>query len=400
MSAIKDNDYDVAIIGGGMVGAALACSLAQAGVSVCVLEAHHPVAPPDDQYDRRVSALTLASVDLFESLSVWRSMRDRCSPIRAMHVWDEGGSGDIVMDSADIAKPALGYIVENSVIMSALMMRIKELDHIDYRCPVEVANIDISGREWREVQLANGSSIRARLVVGADGGASRVRTWMQVAVRTWSFEQQAIVATVRTERPHEDIARQHFLQTGPLAFLPLMGPHDSSIVWSADSGVAEALLALDDQAFIEALATAFGDELGGIEAISGRAGFPLIAIHAEHYIAERVVLVGDAAHRIHPLAGQGLNLGLADIAMLHDCIKAARLAGRDIGSMRVLRQYERARHGANGAMLFAMDSIKRLFGARSPMIKGLRNLGIDMADAIGPLKGMLMRYAAGRSGKI
>ena len=396
--------HDIVIIGGGMVGATLACALADSDMRVAVVDHNSPTAFDDREYDLRVSAITLGSKAIFETVGTWDAMRaQRVSCIDAMTVWDEGGSGRICFDSAEMAQPCLGYIVENRVILQAALERMRGLRNVDVYSPATIREMTV-GPDRAQVILDDDTTLAAELVVGADGAMSMVRHWAGIDSRSWSFEQKAIVATVRTSAPHAAVARQRFLATGPLAFLPLDHPNTCSIVWSADLARADALLAMANMDFIEALQTAIakgpGTDLGEVLEVSKRAAFPLTAIHAKKYVAERAVLVGDAAHRIHPLAGQGLNLGLADIAVLAEVLIDARRQKKDIGSRRVLRRYERWRRGSNELMLATMDGFKRLFGTDDPIARGLRNFGLDVADSLTPVKYRIMNYAAGLAGDL
>ncbi|HEX9625934.1 MAG TPA: UbiH/UbiF/VisC/COQ6 family ubiquinone biosynthesis hydroxylase [Acidiferrobacterales bacterium] len=397
----KRADYEVVIAGGGMVGATLACALGQAGVKVALIEARAPGPEPlpADGYDLRVSAITLASRRIFENLGIWDGIaRRRVNPLRAMRVWDAAGGGAIGFDAAEIGEPDLGYIVENRVIDAAAWERLAGHASVEVRRPAQIAALDVDG-ERVGVGLADGRRLNARLLVGADGAQSVVRELAGIAVRGWGYDQQGIVATVATTGDHAQTAFQVFLPTGPLAFLPL-APGSSSIVWSCDTPRAAALLALDDDAFRAELATAFGDRLGVIESVGPRAAFPLSLAHAERYVGERVALVGDAAHRVHPLAGQGVNLGLLDAALLAELLLAARGAGRDPGARPWLRRYERGRKGDNLAMLAVTDAFQRGFGASWAPLVAARSLGLDLTDALPPLKQAIMRRAAGLAGEL
>lgn len=393
-------DFDVLIIGGGMVGATLACALGEAGMRVGVVEAHAPgLAWPAEGDVLRVSAITHASQRIFQSLQAWEQMQARCvSPFLEMRVWDAAGSGDIHFDSADIAEPYLGHIIENRVVQAALWERLQTLDAVELLCPATVDGFtrmaDSTG-----VRLEDGRELSCRLLVGADGAASRVRALAGIAMRGWDYDQQGLVATVTTQYPHQQTAWQRFLPEGPLAFLPLADGR-CSIVWSCTPATAERLLALDDAAFCRALGEAFEYRLGEIQAVGPRAAFPLRLRHAERYVAEGLALVGDAAHNIHPLAGQGVNLGLLDAAALAEVLIEARAHGRALGSLSVLRGYERWRKGHNMAMSLVMDGFKRLFGSRVPPLRWLRNLGMSVADRALPVKARLTRQAMGLEGDL
>jgi 2-octaprenylphenol hydroxylase len=391
--------YDIVIVGGGMVGAALACALGGTRFKVAVLE-QRPLPPPSPVYDLRVSAITLASRAFFENVGAWAGMANRrVARVAAMQVWDENGSGTIRFDAAEIGEPELAYIIENSVIQAALVGRLAQFTNIHWLCPVEIDRFDLTS-ELPRVVLRDGRILEARLLVGADGATSRVREAAGLEVRRHGLEQQSIVATVRTQHAHGDIARQLFLATGPLAFLPLPEPHTCSIVWSADTPRAHDLMALDDESFRAGLQAAFGNHLGVIGSVSPRASFPLALSHARSYVRERVALVGDAAHTVHPLAGQGVNLGFLDTAMLAEVLLAAEEKQQDIGAYPVLRRYERARKADNLSMVAMTGGFRYLFSNRLPGIKELRNLGLDFANTATPLKNQIVRRASGLSGDL
>ena len=387
----KQPDYDIVIIGGGLVGSALACALGDSNKSILVLESGSAQIDIPSNYDLRVSAITHASANFFEAVGAWDDMRKaRMGEIREMQVWDEGGSGSLHLDAADTAEPCLAYIIENSVTRTALYQRLQQLSNIRY---LENATTKlVSVEDDRIILESGGNRISTRLLVGADGARSVVREWAQIETSGWSFAQTAIVATIKSELPHEHTAFQRFLQTGPLAFLPLDDMHTSSIVWSADTERARELLALSDDDFISELEMAFESRLGKLELNSQRAAFPLSLMHVEHTIAHRIALIGDAAHRVHPLAGQGLNLGLADVAALAEVLTSN---GADVGAWKVLRQYERWRSGDTRLMVKLMDLFKRTYGTQQPVIQGLRNFGMDLVNSNSVVRKLITDFASG-----
>ncbi|MCU0835882.1 MAG: UbiH/UbiF/VisC/COQ6 family ubiquinone biosynthesis hydroxylase [Chromatiaceae bacterium] len=391
----SDHAFDLVIAGAGMVGAALACACRGRGWRIGVVEARPPQRDwPAGEVDLRVSALNRASQRLLSRLGVWERIQALgASPYREMHVWDAVGGGSIHFDCADLGEPDLGHIVENRVTQLALWEALEQSPDVDLLCPAEIAAA-VVGPEAVVVALADGRRLSARLLVGADGRDSRVRGLMGIGTQGWDYDQTAIVANVEVADGHRETAWQRFLPTGPLAFLPLRDGR-CSIVWSATEPRASELMTLSDEAFRTELEDAFERRLGALGAIGPRGAFPLRLQHAEHYVAERLALIGDAAHAIHPLAGQGVNLGLLDAAELFAALDFARDRGRDIGGLWTLRRYERARRGANLAMLGAMDGFKRLFSNRIPPLAALRSAGMAAADRIAPLKRVLMREALG-----
>ena len=396
--AAVNTDYDVLIAGGGMVGSALACCLGGSALRVAVLDAAGPPKWEGDDYALRVSAISAASIRLLKKLDAWEDIvAQRLAPIDAMFIWDgndEGASGFLEFDSADIGAENMGVIIENRVIQSALLKQAQLHSNVRYLSPASVKAYD-GYHEYLDVQMESGERISTRLLIGADGAHSKVRELAHIDTYGWPFDQTAIVFTVKTEKQHNFVARQKFLSTGPLAFLPLDEPHTCSNVWSADTDEANRLLSLGDDEFKTELQTAFGDTLGNIEWLSERAGFPLTLAHAKDYLAHRVALVGDALHRIHPLAGQGVNLGFADAAVLAEVIINTHDKGRDIGAHHNLRPFERWRKEANHKMIGLMDMFKRSFGSKEPTVVTLRKLGLDIVNQNGPIKHWFMRQATG-----
>jgi len=393
-------DFDIIIVGAGMVGSTLACALGMQGLQVAVIEAHRPDFDwPDGSVDLRVSAITCASQKIFESLDAWEVMsRLRVSPYRDMRVWDATGRGEIHFDSADLGEPLLGHIIENRVIQFALHEKLVEYENVTFVAPVSVTEMKIE-QDGASVTLDDGRSLSAKLLVAADGSRSKLRDMAGIETQGWSYHQHGVVASIKTANGHQETAWQRFMPDGPLAFLPL-SDGSSSIVWSTSPEHADELLAMDDAAFLEALHNAFGDRLGRMLSCGPRAAFPLRMQHAKSYTQHRLALLGDAAHTIHPLAGQGVNLGLADAATLAEVIADARAAGSDIGALKTLRRYERWRKGDNMAMMTTMDAFKRLFGSNMPVLKWVRNTGLSLTNRTTPVKNMIMRQAMGLEGDL
>ena len=394
------NDDDIIIVGAGMVGATLACALGQQGFRISIIEA----VKPDfnwaaDSVDQRVSAITSASQKIFERIGAWGKMQAHgVSPYREMRVWDATGNGSIHFDSADLGVPLLGHIVENRVTLSALHQQLAELDNVCLRAPATVSALDIDENK-AQLRLDDGTVLTASLVVAADGSRSKLRELVGIETTGWSYHQHGVVAHISTSKHHQETAWQRFMPDGPLAFLPL-ADGSSSIVWSTTPEHAKQLLALDDAAFLDELQTAFGDSLGRMLRCGPRAAFPLRMQHAKAYTLPRFALLGDAAHTVHPLAGQGVNLGLADAASLAEVLVNARQQRQDIGAHKVLRRYERWRKGENLAMIATMDGFKRLFGSTQPVVKWVRNLGLGLTNSTTPVKNLIMRQAMGIDGDL
>lgn len=395
-----NRDCDIVIIGAGMVGATLAAILGSAGLRVAVVEAAMPRLDwPEGSVDLRVSALTAASERIFSEMGLWPALQSLgVSPFRDMRVWDATGSGEIHFSCADIGEPRLGHIVENRVIQRVLFETLQQEPQVRICCPAIVERIETTPGAVTVV-LADGTRLDAALVVGADGANSRTRTLAGIGVTGRSYDQKAVVTTVATELPHQATAWQRFVPDGPLAFLPLRDGR-CSIVWSTRPGHADALVEVAADSFMRELAEAFEHRLGAVTAIDARATFPLRLLHARRYIARRLALIGDAAHAIHPLAGQGVNLGLLDAAALAEVVLDAVAAGRDPGAESTLRRYERWRKGDNLFMMLGMDGLERLFGAQSSPVRLARNLGLNLTDSLPPVKNYLIQQAMGLSGDL
>ncbi|NOY63021.1 MAG: UbiH/UbiF/VisC/COQ6 family ubiquinone biosynthesis hydroxylase [Gammaproteobacteria bacterium] len=391
----KNNEYDVVIIGGGMVGSTLACALGDSQLRVALIEAKPPQKSwPDDSIDLRVSALTQASQRIFTTLQAWSTMEaHRVSPFCKMHVWDATGDGMIQFDSMDAGEETLGHIVENRVVQRALIERLGHFDNVEFICPASYKSVDI-GQSQVSIQLDGERVITAKLLVGADGAHSKIRERADITTRGWEYGQKALVTRVRTTLPHQNTAWQRFMPTGPLAFLPL-NDGSCSIVWSTTPEHADQLTIMEDAEFVSALEKAFDSKLGAVRSCGPRAAFPLRLQHAITYTCSRIALIGDAAHAIHPLAGQGVNLGLLDAATLAEVLIDACNAGKDIGLSTPLRRYERWRKGDNLLMMASMDAFKRLFGSEEPSLRWARNVGLNIGNRIGPLKNRLMAHAMG-----
>jgi 2-octaprenylphenol hydroxylase len=393
-------DYDLITVGGGMVGAALACLLGER-MTILLLDRVPPMPPaPNGDVGLRVSSVSPASRRLLAVAGAWDAIdASRTCPYRRMHVWESGPPrGDIVFDSAELGVPELGHIVENALIQHALLARATALPRVSLFAPAQPSALLLEGDAARIV-LEDGRTFSSRLIVGADGASSNVRALAGIESTTGDYRQEAVVAHLRSERPHEATARQRFLPDGPLALLPLADGR-SSIVWSTAPAHAQALLEMDADAFAAEVTSASESVLGRLTLASGRAKFPLRRQHAASYCATRVVLVGDAAHSVHPLAGLGVNLGFMDAAALAEITLDALDRGDDPGEPRALRRYERWRRTENAAYMTALDAFHRLFANADPLLTGLRATGLDAVDRLGPIKHAFARRAMGMAGDL
>lgn len=398
---MKTTRHEVAVVGGGMVGATLGLALGQAGFEVVLVEAAGPEpAPAEGPFDNRVSAISRASERLFRHLGAWEAMAAaRLAPYQAMEVTDVASGASIRFDSADIGEPDLGCIIENRVVVAALEARLRELEHVTWQRPRRLRRLGDCLGGARVLTLDDGE-VEATLVVGADGAQSLVRRLAGIADGAADYGHHALVATVRLESPHGQVARQWFLEEGPLALLPLPEAHTCSIVWSTVPAVAAELASLEANDFLDRLGAATQHGLGRPLTVAGRAVFPLVRRHAERYVAPCLALVGDAAHTIHPLAGQGVNLGLLDAAALAEVLTAARDAGRPLGGESTLRRYERWRRGHNLVMQGAMTGFKELFGLSFAPARAMRGLGMGLFHRAPPVKNAIIRQAMGLTGDL
>ena len=402
MSNMKtsNNHHDIIVVGGGMVGAAVACGLGEAGFDIAVIERHEPLREwPAEEIDLRVSAINRGSQQLLENLGAWSAIvRRGVQPYREMRVWDNLDMGDIHFDSAAIGEADLGHIIQNRTIVAALWEQMESIANIHLYTSTTVEKMVAGGNDV-SVMLESGEHLHAQLLIAADGSNSQMRDKAGIAVNIHDFHQSAVVATVTTANEHQETAWQHFLPSGPLAFLPVSSTQ-CSIVWSTTDEHAAGLIEMDDAGFCKALAEASQQRLGKITHTSARAAYPLASKHAATYIGSRLALVGDAAHQVHPLAGQGVNLGFRDAALLIEIIAEAQQRNRPIASRPVLRRYERSRRGDNLVTKKSMEAINRLFSNDTPGVRQLRNLGLNITDRIAPAKAFFMRQALGMEGEV
>lgn len=391
--------YDVVIVGGGMVGAAVACGLGGSSLSVAVIESTPPQPFDVDQpHDLRVSALSIASKNILATVGAWEGVENRrLCPFRRMRVWETAGDTEFCSD--DIGEPVLGYIVENRITQLALLDRLQAFENVVLIAGGGIKKVDyLPGRET-ELELADGRLLSARVLVAADGGQSRVRQNVGLGVTSWDYKQHALVIYIETGYGQQDITWQRFTPTGPQAFLPLDG-HYASIVWYHSPDEVKRLSSLSDDALLQALLTAFPSCLGKVNKVLARASFPLKRQHAQDYVKAGVALVGDAAHMINPLAGQGVNIGLLDAAALAETLLNAQKNGENIADLAVLKRYESVRKTENLKMMTVMDAFYRVFSNEIVPIKLLRNLGLGLAERVAPAKKKVMRTAMGLEGHL
>ncbi|MDD2759968.1 MAG: FAD-dependent monooxygenase [Methylomonas sp.] len=391
-------EFDVVVVGGGMVGAAVACGLGNSKLKVAVIESQVPEAFSAEQpHDLRVSALSIASRNILETVGAWQGVSaKRFCPFRRMRVWEK--AGDTTFNSDDIKAPELGYIVENRVTQLALLERLADFENISLMMPQTIEHIHYDGHAG-EVVLADGRTLHAGLLVAADGGQSRVRQAVGLGVTGWDYQQHALVVYVETAYPQQDITWQRFVSSGPQAFLPLTGNY-GSIVWYQSPDEVRRLKALPLEDLKSELLAAFPDCLGDIKRVLGVASFPLKRQHAQNYVKQGVALVGDAAHMINPLAGQGVNIGLLDAAALAEVLIDAQRRGKGVGDLEVLRRYETLRRTENLKMMTVMDLFYQSFSNDILPLKLIRNIGLGLAQRLTPVRNKVMKAAMGLEGKL
>lgn len=395
------NRFDVIINGAGLVGSSIAIGLAKAGFKVLVIE-FHPLEKlyPQDDYGLRVSAFTPSSKKWLEYVDAWDGLQHtgRITPFLHMHVWDEGGMGELTFDAAGTGSDALGWIMDNEATQGILIDRALKLDNITILDNTKLESFERMGNDV-EVTLSNGDQYVTELIVGADGGRSMVRDWANIPTTGWSYGQKTIVGQVRPEKSHENTCWQRFLDNGPLALLPLNDGR-CSLAWHTTYEEADELLALDPAEFSDRLSEGLQWKFGRIE-IAGQLGaYPLRLNHAQMYVRENFALAGDAAHSIHPLAGLGVNIGYLDSATLVEELMNAKKAGISLGDLTMLKRYEKRRKAHNMLIMGSMDLFKRSSTSQSKVVKGARNLGLSAANKLPFVKRKLARAAMGYYGDI
>jgi len=391
--------FDVIVVGCGIAGPSAAIALAQkSSLRIAIIDSKKLTSTWQPQrYDVRVNAISPAVQRIFSQLDIWPALAaKRISPYKEMQIYDAGGNGTLHFNCADLHISELGFMVEENALRECLWEKLNALPNIQVLAPLELASLE-EHADYLELTTTDQQCLRARLVIAADGGRSWIRKQADISVHARDYHHEAIVCTVRTALPHKQTAWQRFLPTGPLAFLPLEDKHCSSIVWSNTPMAASALLGLDDSQFSAEIMKVF-DYLGEVTEVSPRVSFNLQMRHAKKYVKARLALIGDAAHTIHPLAGQGVNLGVLDAACLAEVVLQAWVKKRDFASLPTLRRYERWRKAENAAMLRFVGAIKEVFGSQTTAVQGIRNLGLNMVNNVQFIKNFFANYAAGNRG--
>lgn len=398
-------DTDIAVVGGGMVGALTALAMARCDLNVTVVEQRKPQRFSLENHDIRVSAISHATQQMFKAVGAWQYIADaRVCPYSRMQVWDKASTAETCFDSAHVGHRQLGFIVENRLIQDALWQQLLQLPNVSLKCPASVVGLQ-STANGTTLTLDNEEVVQTGLLVAADGAQSAIRSMLGIETTGDVYNQHAMVVTVRTELPQQDITWQRFTDTGPQAFLPLADNRASLVWYNSEQRISE-LLALEEESLMSAIEDEFPSLLGKLLSIDATGSFPLQWSHASQYVKPGVALVGDAAHAVHPLAGQGVNLGMLDAAVLLQCVVDGMQQGREAGDLRLLRRYERWRRPANEMMIRMLDGIQKVFqpdeqsSLQATFFKALRTGALNMADKVTPINKACMRSAMGLSGEL
>ena len=388
-------DFEVVVIGAGVVGSSLALSLAKEGVDVCLIDKGTPEIK-EDISKGRTAALNLASQNILEKLGVKRGIQNYLTPFKNIYVWDSDGTSSLEFSSDEIGQPKLGDVVTNNAILSSIFLLLPNHKNLRFLSGDRLKTLDPQ-EESIKVCTEGGENISCKLVVGADGGLSSVRELSSINIRTWSYDQKALIANLKAEKSHSNTAYQVFTKNGPIALLPMQKDDEESLslVWSADIDYAERLLDLDIPSFLNELERKTESVLGKLSLDGEMSSYPLHQLHAKDYYAQRVVLIGDAAHSMHPLAGQGLNLGLGDVEELASRILRSRRHGEDVGNDKMLSDYSKARKSINLRMMGFMEVFKKGFGSTNPWVRLGRNMAFGATQKAPELRKRFIKEAAG-----
>ncbi|MDF1796887.1 MAG: UbiH/UbiF/VisC/COQ6 family ubiquinone biosynthesis hydroxylase [Coxiellaceae bacterium] len=386
---------DLIILGAGMVGLTLALQCAQAGINVTVVDLQTPAVEwPEDSVDLRTVALNPSSAECLQRIGAWQRLKKSDVGImQSMQVWDQVGGGEIDFDANAADQEALAFVIENRVLVRALWQCAEQQSHLTLIAPAIPKQLVIDDQQ-ATLTLDNNKTLTANCTIGADGRNSWLKQQLAMTTHVRDYDHQAVVSIIETENPHNNTAFQAFLNDGPVGVLPLAHPHRLSVVWSTTPTHAQQLKQMDADRFAIDCANALGLKLGTCTLQSTVASIPLVERQAKNMVQARAAIVGDAAHTIHPLAGQGVNLGIADSLCLADTLISAKQAGKDLGKLSVLRQYERARSGPNSQMIHLMRLFKELFTDQSPLAVQSRNLGLKSANRLNYLKNCFIHYAS------
>ncbi len=394
--SIRKNDFDVIVIGGGLAGMTMACMLGKANIKVACIDAADPAALL--KADERTTAISYGSRKILDEAGIWQHLGPKICTIKDIEILDGGSSVLLEFLSQDSGQEAFGWIVDNRDLRAAQMQQMKALKSVSHIAPASVQDFEITDNAAKAV-LADGTTLSAKLIIGADGKNSFTRKWMDVPVREWSYNQRAMICIAAHKNPHNNVAVEHFFPAGPFAILPMHdeqdGTHRSAVVFTEHGPQKQSLMNLSDKDFEIALAARFPERYGNIKLTGKRFSFPLSLVHAAEYIRPRMALIADAAHGIHPIAGQGLNLGFRDIKALSDLLTVAAKSGADLGDSELLERYQRQRRPDNMAMVAMTDTLNRLFSNNFLPLRLARKIGLRAVSKLTPAKKFFMRQAMG-----
>ena len=401
LTDMANDTYDILISGGGLVGASLACALGGQGLRIGLIEAVPFGDISQPSYDDRAIALAQGTQRIFSGMGIWPALEAHVTPIHQIHVSDRGRFGFARLDRAEEGVPALGYVALARDLGAVLAEQLAQLDDVELICPARVSAVEItSGGASVHIETADGErALVTRLLVAADGAQSTLRELFDIPTTTWEYGQSAVITNITPQYPHKHIAYERFTDTGPLALLP-MSKQRCSLVWTLQAAQVDEVMALDDAAFLARLQERFGTRLGKLQRVGKRVVYPLRLVRARESVRPRLALIGNAAHTLHPIAGQGFNLGLRDVAALAEVVMEAKRAGQDIGDESVLRRYADWRKGDHRRVIAFTDGLTRVFTSSFPPIALARNLGMLTLDLCPPAKRLFARLTMGRAGKL
>lgn len=393
-------DFDIVIVGGGMVGLTMACALGERKWKIGILEAFPFNSDQPPSFDTRSVALAHGSRNVLKGLGLWSELAEVCTPIKHIHVSDRGHFGTTRLNASEENVEALGYVIENRHLGKTLLERVSKMKNVTLMCPARLSDLTIE-EHTATLEIDNDGitqQLKTKLVIAADGGNSAVNKLLNIDSTRWEYGQTAIVSTVATDQPHSNIAYERFTDSGPLALLPL-SENRQSLVYTVKDEQVDAILALDDQAFLNQLQARFGFRLGRFTRCAPRKSFPLSMMRIKQHIKQRVVIIGNAAHTLHPVAGQGFNLGVRDVAALAEILDQALNDDRDLGALDVLEDYERWRRKDQLSVTLFTDGLARIFANPLAPVRFARSKGLAITNILPPLKHALARHAMGLNGK-
>jgi len=397
---MKNEFYDVTIIGGGMIGASMACALSTLPIKIAIIEAFPFRSNNQPSYDARSIALAYGSKNIFETLGIWKNLKNDASPINHIHISNQHEFGVTRLNAKDEKLDALGYVIENRVLGNALLEKIQQQKNINLICPATLDHLAI--REKATVSIIQDEKkrdIQTSLIIAADGGNSKVRQLLNIDTKLKDYQQTAIISNVSPGKPHNNIAYERFTEQGPIAILP-MTENRCSLVLSIHSDSKDAILSMNDTDFIQYLESRFGFRTGGFTKTSARSAYPLSLMETKEHVRQRVVIIGNAAHTIHPIAGQGFNLGIRDVATLADTISEAMVKNQDIGELKTLQHYQSQRAADQKKVIAITDNLTNIFSNNFTPLAKLRSTGLLFTDLTPPLKHFVSREAMGLSGRL